>query len=424
MINFGLPQQKLTMSKSTFFTGQPIFNQILTLLPQESVRSLTAKYQTDRYTKRFNTHAHLVTMLYAAFHRCGSLREVITGMQANSSRLLHLGITYTPRRSTLADANKRIDSRFYADLYQALFNKYYSDLPDSRLNKKDRDRLFIIDSTTITLFSDVMKGVGLPNANGKRKGGVKAHTIIDAKHDVPCYAWLSEAKASDREFLSKINFLPPGSIVVMDKGYNSYQKYADWTNNSITWVTRLNERAVWEIVSEKWVSYYRKCNGVLSDFIIELGRSDLGHDKAMKRVRMVKFYDKKNNRPFTFISNDLKCSPLRIAQLYKDRWQIESLFKRLKSNFQFRYFLGDNENAIKTQIWCALIADLLIKVIQKKVQQISLKVWSFSNIAALIRQHLTTYVDIIKFLSNPEAALINYKPPEEHFQLKLFAIKR
>jgi len=341
-------------------------------------------------------------------------------MQANSDRLVHFGLTCTPRRSTLADANSRVDPRFFEKLYQVILSKYYPHLPDSRLGKRDRDRLFIIDSTTITLFSDVMRGVGLPKASGKRKGGVKAHTIIDAKHDVPAYVFLSEARFSDRLFLTKLPSLPPGSIVVMDKGYNSYKKYAEWTSSGITWVTRLNERAVWKTVIRKPLTWFRKRRGVVSDRVIELGRPDLPHDESLRQIRLVEFYDKKTKRYFKFISNDLKCSPLRIAQLYKDRWQIESLFKRLKSNFQFRYFLGDNENAIKTQVWCSLIADLLVKIVQDKVKKLSSKTWAFANIAGLIRHHLSTYVDLIKFLSNPDLALIRYHPPNPCTQTRLF----
>jgi hypothetical protein len=232
------------MHKNTFFTGQPIFNQVLSLIPHTIVNRLSAQHKTDRYCKKFRGYDHLVTMLYSSLHRCGSLREVITGMQAISHRLCHLGLVNSPRRSTLADANVRTSHEFFSDLYHELYRLYCGVLPDSRKGrKKDSDNLFIIDSSTISLFSQAMQGAGRYGANGKKKGGAKAHTVLNAKHDLPCYMYLSEAKVSDLTFLKQVDFLPKGSIVVMDKGYNSYKKLIEWTANDITWVMRINGKS-------------------------------------------------------------------------------------------------------------------------------------------------------------------------------------
>src|SRR5207342_3242247 len=239
-----------SMSKNRFFTGQPVFSQLLKLIPSALLAELCKSHKTDRYCKRFKGYDHVVTMLYAALHRCNSLNEIITGMQANGTRLLHLGLTQTPRRSTLADANRRTSEAFFCDLYHRLQKHYYGCLPDSRTankDKKEQSELFIIDSTSITLFSDVMQGPGVCGLNGKKKGGVKAHPVVHSRHDVPCYVRLTEAKESDRPFLREIDFLPKGSTVTMDKGYNLYQKYNEWTERGIKWVTRLNIRAVYSI---------------------------------------------------------------------------------------------------------------------------------------------------------------------------------
>lgn len=135
---------------------------------------------------------------------------------------------------------------------------------------------------------------------------------------------------------------------------------------------------------------------------------------------MIEFYDKEKNKVLEFISNDLESSSQRIANFYKQRWQIETFFKRFKSNFPLNYFLGDSENAIRIQIWCSLIADLLICVVKERLKQFSSRVWSFSNLASLVRQHLSTYINIYGFLSNPDRALIRYKPPNIVNQLELF----
>jgi hypothetical protein len=282
-----------------------------------------------------------------------------------------------------------------------------------------RDRLFIIDSTTISLFSTVLKGAGCYGSNGKKKGGVKAHLLVRAKDNLPCFVHLSAAAQQDKTFLPML-LLPKGSIVVMDRGYNSYKQMIAWTRNTVTWVTRLHKWSVWEALRELPVSEGQYIKGVRRDCIINLGNPKTTNRNALQKVRLVIFYDKVQNREFEFICNDLKMSPLTIAHLYEKRWQIEVLFKRVKQNFPLTDFLGDNENAIKIQLWCTLIADLLLKIVKDKVEKTRKRKWSFSNLAGLVRQHLTTYIDLFAFLINPEKALIKYIPPLKDYQLALF----
>ena len=161
------------MNKSTFFTGQPIFTQLLNFIPQSKVSKLALELKTDRYYKKFKTYDHLVTMLYTCFHGCKSLREVTTGMQVSFTQLNHLRMQCIPRRSTLSDANKVRNEAFFGKLYHGLYAYYYGNFPDSRKRKSIEERLFIIDSTTINLFSDVMKAMGMKPISGKRKGGAK-----------------------------------------------------------------------------------------------------------------------------------------------------------------------------------------------------------------------------------------------------------
>jgi hypothetical protein len=206
------------MPKSKFFTGQPVLNQLLSLIPRKLVNQLSGKYKSDRYYKKFKAYDHLVSMLFCGFHQCSSLWELITGLQANAHRLQHLGLTHTPRRSTLADANKHRNADFFQALFQSLYQFHYGYLPDSLTNTKLYDRLFIIDSTTITLFCDVLKGAGTYQQNGKRKGGIKAHVLTRAKDRVPSFVHLTAAAYSDRIIMPLID-LPAGSVLVMDRAY-------------------------------------------------------------------------------------------------------------------------------------------------------------------------------------------------------------
>ena len=407
------------MPKSTYFTGQPILGQLLSLISRPKVEQLAKKHQSNRYCKKFKAYDHLVTMLFSSFHHCSSLRELITGLQANSSRLGHLGIQYTPRKSTLADANKRRSAELFGELFHSLRKRYYGFSPDSRLKGKLNERLFIVDSTTITLFSEVFKACGNAMANGRKKGGVKAHTLIRAKDDVPCFVHITQAATPDSTIMPRLN-LPPGSILVMDKGYKSYIPMAQWTKQNITWVTRLNTRACWEVTEELLVSEKFKNNGVISDKMIILGNRTRKSKVPLQEARIVVYYDQASGRTFEFLTNNKELSPLTIAGIYKRRWQIESLFKRIKQNFQLHNFLGDNQNAIEIQIWCILIADLLTKVVKDRADKLRKTKWSFSNVAGLIRQHLGTYIDLIRFLINPEKALIGYQEKAPDYQLTLF----
>ena len=405
------------MPKSTFFTGQPIFNQILSLIPRSMVSTLVKEHRTDRYCKRFRSYDHLVTMLYCVFHRCTSLREVVTGMQAMSSRLAHLGVFSCPRRSTLADANEGRTASFFEDLYHRLYQRYYGSLPDSLKGKKILNRLFVIDSTIISLFSTVMQSTGSYGLNGKKKGGVKAHLLVRAKDNLPCFIRLTHGKKGDSSFLPSVK-LPEGSIVVMDKGYRNYQQLISWNEQEITWVSRLNARAVYKIVQLNDLNSHQQNQGVQQDALIDLGNPKTASINPIQKARLITFFDTMTGKQLYFITNNSKLSASTIANIYKRRWQIELLFKRIKQNFQVHSFLGDNENAIRIQLWCTFIADLLVKIIKDQVGK--KRKWSMANLASLVRLHLGTYINLFEFLHNPEKALINYRHPNLHSQMSMF----
>jgi IS5 family transposase len=407
------------MGKSTFFTGQPVLNQLLHLVPRTLVSQLTRNFKADRYYKKFRAYDHLVSMLFCGFHQCSSLRELITGLQANSYRLQHLGLKYTPRRSTLADANKRRSATFFEALFHQLFKFHYGVLPDSLKGSALCERLFIIDSTTISMFCEVMKGAGSYKLNGRKKGGMKAHVLMRVKDQVPAFVHLTEASRNDRAFMSMLQ-LPEGSVLAMDKAYVNHKIMKQWTKDKVSWVTRLNEASRYEVIEKRNVSEYQHRFGVRNDSIIILGNPQTKSKIPLQKARLITFQDQVKKRRFQFLSNNLDYSSLTIARIYQQRWDIETLFRRVKQNFQFHNFLGDNENAIKIQMWCTLIADLLIAITKERVDRIRKRKWAFANIASLIRQHLTTYIDLTKFLINPENAIMNYTKEIESNQLLLF----
>lgn len=383
------------MNKSTFFTGQPIFSQIIDLLSIGRINKMAHQHRTDRYCKKFRTHDHLIVMLYAIFNRCTSIREVVTGLLACHTKLHHLGMNYSIRKSTLSDANRRRTSDVFEAIYMDLYNRYAKSLPDSG-SRKWFSRLFIMDSTTISLFQEILRNAGVSALNGKRKGGIKAHTLMKADEDVPQLVRLTAAVSNDTNFMSQIH-LPKGSILTFDRGYNDYTQLIRLGNNRVTWVTRLRKLTAMESPEPKHVSFYQQKQGVVSDTLVRIG----WQRKIQLQARIVVYYDAKEKRTLEFLTNNLEFSPLTIAQIYQHRWQIETLFKRIKQNYPLRNFLGDNENAIRIQVWCALIADLLLKIVNKQIKRI----WSFANLSSMIRLHLMTYINLRKFLNGPEKAL-------------------
>ncbi len=399
------------MSKSTFFSGQPIFTQLLSFLDKSQIQRFSREAGSDHYCKKFSTYQHLVTMLYSSFQHCTSLREVTTGMRACEGRLQSCGLTHFPARSTLSDANKHRDYRVFEKIYLGLYHQTSHLLPDSRKNKRG-NRLILMDTTTISLFKEILKGAGNKGLDGKRKGGIKVHTAAWAHEGVPFLAQFSSGATADVKAASDISF-PEGSVVVFDKGFNDYQRFNRWSSEGVFWVTRLKQGSSFEVLRQAKVSMYQKIRGVISDQIIWLGNSA---KKEKVRCRRVVFKDFKTGKVFEFISNHFKWKPASIADAYKQRWGIELLFKRIKQNMQLQYFLGDNENAIKIQIYCSLIADLLIKLVSAKVR----KRWAFSNLASVIRLHLTNYTNLLKFLERPDQARIfNPISPAEQLMLNL-----
>ena len=252
------------MGKSTNFSGQPIFNQLLTFIDKSEIRKIAKKHGSERYVKKFATYNHLVVMLFVAFEGYHSIREVIFGLLANAHKLSHLGLSYLVKRSTFSEANKRRGSKVFGDIYLSVYKKHSGFLADSLLTDQDLRRLYIMDSTTISLFKDILRGVGRNPNNGRKKGGIKAHTIIKASENIPCLIRYSESARHDHIFLKEVEALPPGSIITFDKAYVDYAQYEIFTEKRIWYVTRLKDNALY-ISGEEFDIPDGTDSGVLKD---------------------------------------------------------------------------------------------------------------------------------------------------------------
>ena len=398
------------MGKSTYFFGQSVLGQLISLIDDNIISRNSKKHQSDRYIKKFTTKDHLISMLFCVFAKCSSLREVSGAMIGLSGKTKHFQLNSLPYRNTLSDANKRRNHLVFAGIYNDLLKKYGHLISDSRIRKVINKQIEIFDSTTISLFRDILKCTGRIPADGKRKGGIKMHTVINVDETVPKLVWFTSAATHDHVLLDKLKF-NRDTIYVFDKGYNDYTAFKRFSDNETGFVTRIKDNAVYRVEEKHLID---RCihSGVLEDAIIELTVNE--KEKSKLKLRKIVFYDRILKRKFEFLTNLFEMRPDLVAAIYKLRWQIELLFKQLKQNFPLKYFLGDNENAIKIQIYCALIVNLLLTVVQKQLK----RSWAFSNLVSFCRIHLFNYLHLMRFLEDPEKDWLKQrlKPP----QLSLF----
>lgn len=396
------------MNKSTYFHGQSVLGQLISLIDERIIARNSRKHKSDRYTKRFTTKDHLISMLFCVFAKCSSLREVSGAMIGLSGKTKHFKLDNLPYRSTLSDANKRRDPNVFAAIYNDLLKEFGHFISDSRIKQVIKKQIEIFDSTTISLFQDILKCVGRLPENGKRKGGIKMHTVINVDEMVPKMVWFTSAATHDHILLEKLK-MDKDTIYVFDKGYNDYKAFKQFSDHETGFVTRIKDNAVYD-VEEKLLIGQHIHSGVLEDTIIEVTVKEPEGNSKLK-LRKITFYDRVLKRKFEFLTNLYEMRPDLVAAIYKLRWQIELLFKQLKQNFPLKYFLGDNENAIKIQIYCALIVNLLLTVVQKNLK----RSWAFSNLVSFCRIHLFNYIHLMRFLENPEKDWVKkQKPPNQY----------
>lgn len=388
------------MGKSTHFSGQPLYGQVINLLDKSKIFQISCKNGGERYTKRFSIWVHLVVMLYAVIMRFDSLREITASLLAETRKLNHLGITFKIGRSTLADANKRRPESIFEDIYRNLYATYRHVLSsDSRSRKMPQwmKRLQIIDSTTITLFSNLLfKGVGRHPKTGKKKGGIKVHTVIHANEGVPSDIKFTSAATND-SFMLKPSMLDKGEIMAMDRAYIDYEKFEQLTQRGVIYVTKMKKSLKYKILKD---TMYQTPDGLMEVRIqhVIFTKLQKNNETIKHLARIITYVDEEKHRLISLLTNDMDYDPEEIIAIYRKRWEIELLFKQMKQNFPLKYFYGESANAIKIQIWVTLIANLLLMVLQKGLK----RQWSFSGLATMVRITLMNYVDFYSLFNNPE----------------------
>jgi len=367
-----------------------LFNQLLQHFPRTEFAALVRKHGAERGAKGFTCWTQFVAMLFCQLSHSASLRDICNGLSCCLGKLVHLGITRSPNKSTLSYANGKRPAALFEELFWTALDRFRStQLLVARQHRfRFKNKLLSLDSTTISLCLSLF-----PWADFKTvKGGIKTHVLLDHDDYLPRYVLITKAKHPDvkvAHFLS----LNPGSIVVMDLGYIDYELFAKWSKAGIFFVTRLRNDLNWVVDEDRSIPENRN---ILEDQMIHFN-SQWGRKycRGLQFRRILVHID--GEEPLALLTNHLKFGATTIAAIYKDRWQIEVFFKALKQNLKVKSFVGTTPNAIYIQIWTALIAMLLLKWLH----YLSKAKWSFSNLAAMLRLNLFTYRDLRAWLDQP-----------------------
>jgi len=367
-----------------------LFNQLLQHFPVLEFAGLVKKHDAERAAKGFSCRAQLVAMLFCQLAHADSLRDICNGLACCMGKLIHLGIDVAPNKSTLSYANRHRPAALYEELFYTALGRFRGEkgLGARKQKFRFRNKLLSLDSTTISLCLELF-----PWAKFRRaKGGVKAHVLLDHDDYMPRDVLITEARRSDVKMAESFP-INPGSIVAMDRGYNDYGLFGQWTERQIYFVTRLKDNAAYEVLEEATVPVNRN---ILSDQLIQFTGDKARRDCPFP-LRRVVVWDAAGEREIELLTNLMEFGSTTVAAIYKDRWEIELFFKALKQNLKVKSFVGTTENALRIQIWTALIAILLLKW----MHHLSKAKWSLSNLASMLRMNLFTYRDLTAWLDNP-----------------------
>jgi hypothetical protein len=380
-----------------------IFSQLLQLFPRSEFQYLVMTTQAERHAKGFTCWGQLVAMLFCQLGRAHSLREITGGLRSCEGKLKHLGIT-APSHSTLAYANGHRPWELYQEVFLQLFERCRVQVVGKR-TFRFKNKLISMDSTTIDLCVEMFDWAKFR----RTKGAIKLHLLLDHDGYLPSFALITEGNVSDVKVARQFHF-DSGAIVVDDRGYNDYALFGRWTTQGVYFVTRMKDNALYEVVGEKEVPQNRN---VLKDEMIEL-RGPKAIETCPHPLRRIEVYAPETEKVLVFLTNNLKLGATTIAAIYKERWQIEIFFKALKQNLKIKTFVGTSANAVKIQIWTALIAMLILRFLQLRSQFN----WSLSNLVALLRMNLFTHRDLWAWLNKPfEIPPVPYEPEQLTFCL-------
>lgn len=363
-----------------------MFSQILKLIPRIDFERIVKETGAEYRSKGLSSWSQFVAMLFCQLGRAHSLREIEGGLKSCEGKLAHLGIE-APARSSLSYANGHRPWELFEKVFYGLFETVAAKAV-GRKKFRFKNKLVSLDSTVIDLCLSMYDWAKFR----RTKGAVKLHLVLDHDGYLPCFGIITDGKVADVKAAHQMHFAPD-TIVVDDRGYNDFRLFAKWTDASVYFVTRMKDNTLFEVVEEHEVPKHRN---ILKDQTIRLTGTG-AQQKCPHLLRRIEAVREDTGGILVFLTNHHGLGATTIAAIYKDRWQIELFFKALKQNLKIKTFVGTSANAVKTQIWTALISMLLLRYLQL----CSRFGWSLANLVALLRMNLFTHRDLMAWLDQP-----------------------
>jgi len=347
------------------------------------------KHKGERHARGFTCWGQFVAMLFCQLGKAQSLREICGGLAASEGKLRHLGIHQAPKRSTLAYANEHRPWGIYQSVFEKLLSRC-QEVVGPRKKFRFKNKLMSLDATVIDLCAELYDWAKFR----RTKGGVKLHLLLDHDGYLPKFAVIEPAKIPEIKVAEQWSF-EPGTILVMDRAYTGFKFFQKLTEQGVYFIIRMRDDLVYGIAEDRPIPQNRN---VLCDQVVFLGSKNYQVDIPFRRIEI---WVEDWQKTLVFLTNHMELGATTVAAVYRDRWQIETFFKALKQSLRIKTFVGTSPNALKTQIWTALIAILLLKYLQLR----SRYGWSLSNLVALLRQQLFVYRDLWTWIDKP------FQPP-------------
>jgi hypothetical protein len=367
-----------------------LFSQIVSKLDRSSFRKLVKEKETDKHQKGYNSWTQLISMLFCQLAKSQSVRDISNGLRSATGNLNHLGIQKAPSKSTISYQNKHRDWTLFKEYYYHLLSSLGQQAGFKRVKFRIKSKIFLLDSTTISLCLSLFDWARYKTA----KGAIKMHALLDYDGNLPAYANITDGKTADNKGAYDIPLLA-GSVIVADRFYNDFSLLNIWDSNQVYFVIRHKENIQFQIVRENALPE-NKHEHILKDEIIQLAGIQ-SRQKYPGKLRRVAIWDEQNQQVIELITNQMSWSANTISELYKSRWQIEIFFREIKQLLHIKSFIGTSENAVMIQIWTALITILILKALKAQAKY----GWQLSNLVAFIRLNLFVKIDLQIWLDKP-----------------------
>ena len=365
-----------------------IFSQILQLVPRLEFEAAVREHQAERHARGFRCWSQFVAMLFCQLGHAQTLREITGGLAACEGKLRHLGVDLPPKRSTLAYANQHRPWQLFQTVFERFYQRCRAEAAHQGRRKfRFRHKLLSLDATMIPLCLSVFDWA----LYRRSKGAVKLHLVLDHDGWLPQFAVVTTGKTAEIEVARRQRF-EPGTMLVFDRGYTDVAWWLELSRQKVFFVTRLKDNIEYGIVEPRAV---RPDSGIVRDEVVLLAR--IQEEGPVALMRRIEVWVEDKQETIVLLTNHLKLAAATVAEVYRERWQIEQFFRALKQSLRIKTFVGTSANAVLVQIWTALIAMLLVRWLQMR----STFGWSLSNLVALLRQQLFVYRDLMTWLNHP-----------------------